>query len=132
MNGPPLEPRRRYDSVLAAEKPLGSLEPVRPLYAWSFVSSAFLNFADHLRLRGPVRSATIGSDPGQWLATADATIAAGDAVEAAAFAAMFSDVALERSLPEVVELHALAVRGATWAMLLSSPEPFGWSELRSR
>lgn len=129
VNGPPLEPRRRYDGVLAAEKPPGSLEPICPLYAWSFVSSAFLNFADHLRLRGPVRGATIGSDPGQWLATAASAVAAGGAVESTAFAAMFGDVALERSLPEVIELHALAAGGATWAMLLSSPQPFDWGRI---
>jgi len=137
----PLLPRRRYDAVLRGE-PRGRTENARPLYQWSFVSSAFLNFADHFRLPGRVRSAPLTAAGEQWLAHAVAAVAAGDpwaatgnerlqrrALEVEAFDGLVGQITIDRALPAVVELTAIVDGGDTWAMLLSSPEPFDWDRI---
>jgi hypothetical protein len=139
----PLQPRRRYDAILRGQQP-GKTEAGRPLYQWSFVSSAFLNFTDHFKLADRVRTAPLtAADGAQWLAAAASAISTGDpwlasanertrrrVLEIQAFETMIAQVDITLALPEAVELTALVAGGTTWAMLLSSPEPFDWDRVR--
>jgi hypothetical protein len=139
-----LDPRRRYDVELVGE-PIagrdGTATP--PLYRWSFVTSAYRNFADHLRLTGRIRRAPVGATWAQWSAAATKTLAIENpwtadpqrreqlrAAEAAAFEELLGHMDVERSLPGAVELYAAVAGQATWAMLLASPEPFDWERIR--
>jgi hypothetical protein len=138
----PLAPRRRFDAVLKGRRP-GKTEAARALLHWSFVSSAFADFADHLRLRGRVRTMPIAGAGSAWIAGAAAALAAGDpwtepepvarAVrrerEIAAFTTLILSTEAEPSLPAVVELSSVTAGGDTWAMLLSSPEPLDWDRV---
>jgi hypothetical protein len=138
----PLGARRRYDVSLVGEKPGGN--PTPSLYSWSFISSGFLNFADHFKLIGRARRATIsGLTWTQFAASIEEALAAGDpwevggaerkrcgAAETRAFDQLFASLDVERSLPSVVELHALMIGAETWGVLISSPEPFDWERVR--
>jgi hypothetical protein len=140
--GDPLLPRTRYDAALQGKQP-GKTESVKPLYQWSFVSSAFLNFADHFQLKGAVRSAQIVGLTGmQWLGLASPSLLAGDpwsppdaerstrrSIEIEVFEALMNSVDVADSLPETLELLAIANGTSTWGILLSSPEPFDWDRL---
>ncbi|MCA1586836.1 MAG: hypothetical protein LC791_19385, partial [Acidobacteria bacterium] len=141
--GASLAPRRRYDAVLRGDPP-GRTEANRPLLQWSFVSSAFLDFAEHFRLAGRVRSAAItAADGPQWVALAAAAMAAGDpwqatgderlrrqAIEIDAFDAMIVQIAVEWPLPRALQLTALTADGKTWGVLLASPEPVDWDRVQ--
>jgi hypothetical protein len=142
IGGVTLAPRRRYDALVRGDRQ-GKTEGTRPLLQWSFIGSAFLDFADHFRLNGKVRSASLTATGVQWLAQASGALAAGDpwqasgdersrrrALEVAAFEALVAQVNVERALPAAVEMAAIVDGGTTWAMLLSSPEPFDWDRLQ--
>ena len=144
LPGASLGARRRYDAVLRGKQP-GKTEATKPLYQWSFVSSAFDDFADHLRLRGRVRIATLANlAGGAWAAQAAVAIAAGDpwetadaterarrrAIEIDTFETLFTQTDCEHPLPSVVEMAAVVDGGATWGILLSSPEPFDWDRVQ--
>ena len=139
----PLRPRTRYDATLRGKQP-GKTEGARPLAQWSFVSSAFADFADHFRLTGKVRTAPL-TVPGsaQWLAQTAAQLAAGDPfqatgderarrreIEIQAFEALIAQLNIEPSLPSALELTAVVDGTTTCAMLLSSPEPFDWERVQ--
>lgn len=138
----PLTPRKRYDVALVAEE-TGGANPTPPLYQWSFVTSGYRNFAEHITLSNPVRAATISATSlTQWRTAAAPAIAVGDpweasaddrersrTVESAVFRDLFDRLDVERVLPADVELHRLQSGAATWGMLLSSPEPFDWERI---
>jgi hypothetical protein len=140
----PLDPRRRYDVELVGEAVPGREDAVTPpLYRWSFIPSAYRNFTDHLRLTGPIRSASVTATWAQWSAAAVKALASDDpwtadpgrrdqlrTLEAAAFSELIGLMNVDRSLPAGVELHAAMSGGDTWAMLLASPEPFDWERVR--
>ncbi|MCV2489977.1 hypothetical protein OF117_11460 [Geodermatophilus sp. YIM 151500] len=140
----PLDPRRRYDVELLAEPVPGrGGVATPPLYRWSFVTSAYRNFADHLRLTGPIRLASVGATWAQWSGVVAKGLASDDpwtadpgrrdqlrVVEAAVFDELIGAVDVDRSLPAAVELHVAMAGGETWAMLLASPEPFDWERVR--
>jgi hypothetical protein len=140
----PLDPCRRYDvELIGAPAPGSGASPTPPLYRWSFVTSAFRNFADHLRLTGGMRLALVRATWAQWNAAASQVLASDDpwtadprrrpelmAIETAAFGELFGQIDMERSLPGVVELYAAMVGAETWAMVLSSPEPFDWERVQ--
>lgn len=137
-----LEPRRRYDVTLAGS-PAGSYEGQRPLCEWSFITSAYLNFADHFQLRNRVRSALINTTTwDQWVTGLTRALESGDpwlekgaehekrqAIEVEAFDTLFGYLDLEKSLPSDVEMHAVVKAQETWGMLLASPEPFDWERI---
>ena len=122
LGASPLAPRRRYDAVLVGE-PSGGGAGARtpPLYMWSFTTSAYLNFVDHFSLSGPVRDATIAGRTGPDWAVASTS---------SPFESIFADLAVERPLPQGLELHRLVEGGKTWGVLLSSPEPFATERVR--
>lgn len=142
LAGTSLEPRRRYDALLRSD-PAGALEANKPLLTWSFVSSAYLDFADHFKRVGRVRTALIQAASGvQWVQPYTGTINAADpstmtgqardqrmAGDPAAFDALMQLTDLDRELPQNVELTAVQFGQETWAMLLSSPEPFDWRRI---
>jgi hypothetical protein len=137
-----LAQRRRYDMVLRG-RPTGRNEANSPLYQTSFISSAYLNFADHFKLTGRLRSRTIAQLTfADWQQTIALGLAAGDPwaatgdertrrqkIEVEAFDNLFSHLDGEAALPETVELYALASGNSVWGMLLESPEPFDWERI---
>lgn len=139
----PLEPRCRHDAVLIGE-PSGPGELSKPLLNWSFVTSDFHNFADHFTLRSKLRTAPVSGSVTwlQWLTTLGPSLSAGDPwraqgaererrrnLEFAAFENLFDSLMVERALPSALEVAQVQFGSSTWAVLISSPEPFDWDRV---
>ena len=145
----PLAPTTRYDAVLQST-PAGRLPSAPPLFAWSFVSSRFLGFAEHWGTPALGQAIELPSGSGTlWLARAVTALAAGDPwagpadqrerrrlTEVEAFDAMARDLALAPDLPETTSARLVRLAGATpqatqpaQALLVESPEPFDWVRL---
>lgn len=139
----PLAATARHDVVLKAT-PAGRLAAVPPLFAWSFVSSRFLGFAEHWG--SPVLGEPIDLPAGgsaAWLSAAAPALTLGDPwtvmdaererrrlTEVEVFDAMVLDMALPPDLP--ADTRARLVRGpggAVQALLIESPEPFDWQRI---
>ncbi|GIF01459.1 hypothetical protein [Paractinoplanes rishiriensis] len=133
--GAPLEPRTSYDAELVGEPAGPAPRPATgALCAWSFVTSRYRTFADHVRPHGTMRLATPQLSRTEWSAVLEPVLAAPGTVrrevQTAVFTALFAALDVERSLPAETGLHAVGAGGETWALLLSSPEPFDPDRVR--
>lgn len=103
--------------------------PAQPVLRWSFATSAYDGFAEHLAsCAGTVweldatmlASSTLASTWSTLAASADLTY------ETLAGALLGSTY---RALPDIVELNQVIAGGARYALLVESPEPFEWPRI---
>lgn len=125
-SGPAMQPRMTYLATLSAQPDTGMVD--RDLYRFSFTTSRFASFADHMHsFSGRVW------DSGQGRASPLAALGAAQsaALEAAAERGAVEDFSTiarlfdlgERPLPDKVEITVLRDAAKRWGFLVESPEP---------